>query len=288
MADAREVPTTSLGDGVAMPMVGFGTWRLCGSRAYNAVRRALDAGYRHIDTASVYKNEAEVGRAVRDSGLDRREVFLTTKLPAGADIRDRATIGDSLRALDTGYVDLLLIHWPPDGTASPAVWGDLLAIRDKGLARAVGVSNYSPHQIDELTRATGETPAVDQVPWSPLRHNPALLAALRERGVAIAGYSPLKDTDLRSLVLAEIAARHRVTPAQVVLRWLLEHEITGIPKSAHRHRIESNFALWGFSLMADEVSRLDALAATEAPRVSSGTLSRTRETGLTGRGRISP
>jgi 2,5-diketo-D-gluconate reductase A len=261
MVDTREVPATSLGGGVTMPMVGFGTWQLYGLQAYNAVRFALDAGYRHIDTASVYKNEAEVGRAVRDSGLDRREVFITTKLPAGADIRDRATIGDSLRALDTEYVDLLLIHWPPDGTASPAVWEDLLAIRDKGLARAVGVSNYSPGQIDELTRATGEAPAVDQVPWSPPRHDPALLAALRERAVAPEGYSPLKDTDLRSPALAEIAARHRVTPAQVVLRWHLEHGITVIPKSADRRRIESNFALCGFSLTADEISRLGALAA---------------------------
>jgi len=261
MVDTREVPATSLGGGVTMPMVGFGTWQLYGLQAYNAVRCALDAGYRHIDTASVYKNEAEVGRAVRDSGLDRREVFITTKLPAGADIRDRATIGDSLRALDTEYVDLLLIHWPPDGTASPPVWEDLLAIRDKGLARAVGVSNYSPGQIDELTRATGEAPAVDQVPWSPPRHDPALLAALRERAVAPEGYSPLKDTDLRSPALAEIAARHRVTPAQVVLRWHLEHGITVIPKSADGRRIEPNFALCGFSLTADEISRLDALAA---------------------------
>src|SRR5215469_7824628 len=261
MVDMRELPATSLGDGVTMPMVGFGTWSLYGQQAYDAVRCALDAGYRHIDTASVYKNEAEVGHAVRDSGLDRRDVFLTTKLPAGADIRDRATIGDSLRALGSTYVDLLLIHWPPDGRASPAVSEDLLTIRDRGLARAVGVSNYSPGQIDELTRATGEAPAVDQIPWSPRRYDPALLSALRERGVAVEGYSPLKDTDLGATALAEIAARHGVTPAQVVLRWHLEHRITIIPKSAHPDRIVSNFALSGFALTADEMSHLDGLAA---------------------------
>lgn len=242
-------------------MVGFGTWQLYGRQAYEGVRCALDAGYRHIDTASVYKNEADVGRAVRDSGLDRRDVFLTTKLPAGADIRDRAAIGDSLRALGTAYVDLLLIHWPPDGRASPAVWEDFLATRDRGLARAVGVSNYSPDQIDELARATGEAPAVDQVPWSPLRHDPALLAALREREVAVEGYSPLKDTDLHAPALAGIAARHGMSPAQVVLRWHLEHGITVIPKSARRARIESNFALCDFSLTADEIARLDGLTA---------------------------
>ena len=256
-----EIPATPLGGGIMMPMVGFGTWQLYGGQAYDCVRYALDEGYRHIDTASVYKNEAEVGRAVRDSGLDRREVFLTTKVPEGADIRDRATIADCLRALGTDYVDLFLIHWPPDGRASPAVWEDLLAIRDKGLARAVGVSNYSPAQLDELVRAVGEAPAVNQIPWSPPRHDPALLAALRTRGVAVEGYSPLKDTDLGALPLAEIAARHHVTPAQVVLRWHLEHGITVIPKSGDRDRIKRNFALSGFSLTPAEITRLDGLAA---------------------------
>lgn len=244
-----------------MPMVGFGTWQLYGRHAYDSVRYALDEGYRHIDTASVYKNEAEVGRAVQDSGLDRTEVFVTTKVPAGADIRDRATIGDCLRELGTDYVDLLLIHWPPDGKASPWVWEDLLVTRDKGLARAVGVSNYSLGQLDELVRVTGEAPAVNQIPWSPPRHDSALLTGLRTRGVAAEGYSPLKDTDLGAPTLIEIAARHDVTPAQVVLRWHLEHGITVIPKSTNRERIERNFALSGFSLTAAEVTRLDGLAA---------------------------
>jgi diketogulonate reductase-like aldo/keto reductase len=262
MVAAREIPATILAGGVTMPMIGIGTWQLYGREAYNALRWALEIGYRHIDTASVYKNEAEVGRAVRDSGLDRSDVFLTTKLPAGADIRDRATIIDSLQALDTSYVDLLLIHWPPDGTASPGVWQDLLATRDKGLARAVGVSNYTPGQIDELARATGEAPAVDQVPWRPSRHDPALLTALRERGVVTEGYSPLRDADLRAPVLAGIAARCGVSPAQVILRWHLEHGITVIPKSAHRARIESNFAIADFSLTAEQVTRLDGMAAS--------------------------
>lgn len=261
MVNVREVPASILGSGVTMPMVGFGTWELYGEQAYNSTRYALDEGYRHIDTASVYKNEAEVGRAVRDSGLDRHEVFLTTKVPAGADIRDRADIGDCLRALGTDYVDLLLIHWPPDGAASPAVWDDLLATRDKGLARAVGVSNYSPGQLDELVQATGEAPAVNQILWSPSRHDPVLLAAMRNRGVAVEGYSPLKDTDLGARPLIEIAARYGVTPAQVVLRWHLEHGITVIPKSANRDRIKSNFALCDFSPTTAEVTRLDGLAA---------------------------
>ena len=242
-----------------MPMIGFGTWRLRGRQAYQAVRTALDCGYRHVDTATMYRNEEETGRAIRDSGLDRKDVFITTKLPGEGAGRERATLDASLRALDTDHVDLWLVHWPPRG-ASPPVWRELLALRDEGLARAVGVSNYSVAQIDELTEATGEAPAVNQIPWSPSQHDPKLLAAMRERDVVVEGYSPLKGTNLRSPVLAEIAARRGVTPAQVVLRWHVQHQITVIPKSADPGRIAANIDLFGFTLSADEVARIDALA----------------------------
>ncbi|MBV9094544.1 MAG: aldo/keto reductase [Streptosporangiaceae bacterium] len=243
-----------------MPMVGFGTWQLHGRQAHDAIRRALAAGYRHIDTATMYRNEAEVGRAVADSGLDRGEVFITTKLPPGSAGRARATLAGSLRALGTDHVDLWLVHWPPRGGASPRLWREFLALRDEGLARAVGVSNYSIGQVDELAAATGERPAVNQIPYSPSQHDPALLAAHAERGIAVEGYSPLKGTRLRDPVLAEIAGRHGVTPAQVVLRWHLELGIAVIPKSARPERIESNFDLFGFSLAPDEMDRLNGLS----------------------------
>jgi len=242
-----------------MPMIGFGTWRLRGRQAYQAVRTALDCGYRHVDTATMYRNEEETGRAIRDSGLDRKDVFITTKLPGEGAGRERATLDASLRALDTDHVDLWLVHWPPRG-ASPPVWRELLALRDEGLARAVGVSNYSVAQIDELTEATGEAPAVNQIPWSPSQHDPKLLAAMRERDVVVEGYSPLKGTNLRSPVLAEIAARRGVTPAQVVLRWHVQHQITVIPKSADPGRIAANIDLFGFSLDAAEMASIDAMA----------------------------
>jgi 2,5-diketo-D-gluconate reductase A len=259
MTQQREIPAVDLGDGVAMPMVGLGTWQLRGRRGYDAIRYALEIGYRHLDTATMYRNEDEVGRAVRDSGLDRGEVFITTKLPPGAAGRERATIDASLRALGTSYVDLWLVHWPPRGKASPDVWRAVLAARDAGLCRAAGVSNYSARQIDELIKETGQRPAVNQIPWSPSRHQPSVLAAMRERGVVLEGYSPLKGTRLRDPVLAEIASRHGVTPAQVVLRWHLEHGIPVIPKSATRERIAANLALTGFSLSPDEIARLDHL-----------------------------
>jgi len=254
-----EIPAVDLGGGVTMPMVGLGTWSLTGRRGYEAIRYALEAGYRHIDTATMYRNEHEVGQALRDSGLDRGEVFVTTKLPSGNAGRARATLAESLRALGTDRVDLWLIHWPPRRGASVPLWRDFLALRDEGLCRAVGVSNYDVAQIDELIAATGERPAVNQIPWSPSQYDPALLAAHADRGVAVEGYSPLKGTRLRDPALTEIAARHQVTPAQVVLRWHLEHGITVIPKSARPDRIKSNFDLSGFSLTPAEVSRLDRL-----------------------------
>ena len=259
MARMTDIPVVDLGGGVAMPMVGFGTWQLGGQRGYEAIRFALDVGYRHIDTATMYRNESEVGRAIRDSSLDRGDVFITTKLASGNVGRARATLSESLAALGTDHVDLWLVHWPPRGRASVPLWREFLALRDEGLCRSVGVSNYSIAQIDELVAATGERPAVNQIPWSPAQYDPALLAAHTDRGVHVEGYSPLKGTRLRDPVLAEIAAGHRVTPAQVVLRWHLELGITVIPKSARRERIESNLDLFGFSLSAGDMARLSRL-----------------------------
>lgn len=259
MTDVREVPAVALRGGVSMPVVGFGTWPMRGAAARRAVRCALDAGYRHLDTATMYANEADIGQALRDSGLPRGEVFLTSKLRASEVGRERAVLAGSLRALGTDYIDLWLVHWPPSGRALVSSWRELLALRDEGLARAVGVSNYSLAQADELIAATGEAPAVNQIPWSPRRHDPRLLSALRQRGVVAEGYSPLKDTDLSDPVLAGIAAAHGVTPAQVVLRWHVEHQIVVIPKSADPGRIAANLDLFGFSLDAAEVARIDGL-----------------------------
>ncbi len=254
-----EIPAVDLGRNVRMPMVGFGTWQIQGQLAYEATRHALQVGYRHIDTATMYRNEDQVGRAIADSDLARSDVFVTTKLPPGNAGRVRATIDESLKALRTDYVDLWLVHWPPRGRNLVPLWRDFLAVRDDGLARAVGVSNYSVRQIDDLIEATGERPAVNQIPWSPSRYDADLLAAHAERGVAVEGYSPLKGTRLRDRTLAEIAAKYGVTPAQVVLRWHLDIGVIVIPKSVRPERIEQNFDLFGFSLTPEEVTRLNRL-----------------------------
>ena len=255
---ASASPSVSLTGGGRMPLIGFGTWQLRGRECYDAVRTALDVGYRHLDTATIYRNEAEVGRALRDSGVPRDEVFVTTKHP-GDRGDPEVTLAASLRALGVDAVDLWLVHWP-QGDARADLWHTFVDARESGRARSIGVSNYSLDQIDSLTAASGVAPQVNQIPWAPALHDPDVLAGHRERGIVVEGYSPFKRSDLGDPVLAEVAEAHGVSPAQVVLRWHLEHEIVVIPKSATPERIAANVAITGFSLTADEVARLDALA----------------------------
>jgi 2,5-diketo-D-gluconate reductase A len=252
--------TLPLAGGGALPLVGLGTWEMTGSQCYRAVRYALDVGYRHIDTATMYRNERDVGRAVRDSGLRREDLFVTTKLPPGDAGRERNTLQRSLRALGMEYVDLWLVHWPPRDGAGSQVWEQLLALRDEGMARAVGVSNYSTAQLDELLDATGDVPQVNQIRWGPTLYDPSELENHRRRGVILEGYSPFKTTDLGDPVLAEVAAGHGVTGAQVVVRWHIDHGVVVIPKSATPERIATNFDVFGFSLDDEELRRIDALS----------------------------
>jgi diketogulonate reductase-like aldo/keto reductase len=254
----KAVPAAELPGGGAMPLLGFGTWQLRGRACRDAVRAALDVGYRHVDTATIYRNEAEVGRALRESGVPRDEVFLTTKSPAG-DRDPRRTLTASLEALGVDAVDLWLIHWPGNGSDVDR-WRQFVAERDAGRARAIGVSNFSLREIDALHRQVGVLPAVNQIRWGPALYDPAVERGHRERGVVLEGYSPFKSTNLRDPVLVEIAERHGATPGQVVLRWHLEHGVVVIPKSAHPERIAENFAAADLALTADEVARIDALA----------------------------
>src|SRR5918998_3729185 len=247
-----------LNSGTAMPLLGFGTWQIRGDAAYEAVRDALEAGYRHIDTATMYGNEAEVGRALRDSGVPRDEVFVTTKLPPERAGRERETLDASLRALGLDAVDLWLIHWPPR-RRSVAVWEQFLAARAEGRARAVGVSNYGLDEIDELADATGEKPAVNQIRFGPSLYDAKLVAGHRERGVVVEGYSPFKTTNLHHPVLTRIAAVHGVDPARVVLRWHVQHGIVVIPKSQTPERIVRNADIDGFALTDAEMAEIDGL-----------------------------
>ena len=240
-----------------MPLIGFGTWQATGRRGYEAVRYALEVGYRHIDTATMYGNEAEVGRALRDSGVPREEVYLTTKLPPSRQGHERSTLETSLRALGVDSVDMWLIHWPPRDSVK--VWQQFIALQDAGLTRGIGVSNYSTRQLDGLIKATGVTPEVNQIEWAPSLYDAKIATEHRQRGIILEGYSALKNTNLSNPVLVEIAKGHNVSAVQVVLRWHIEHGFVAIPKSVTPQRIATNFDVFGFSLTEDEVARIDGL-----------------------------
>ena len=257
---ALPLPKAADGIPVDMPLLGFGTWQIRGDAAYQAVRDALEAGYRHLDTATMYGNEAEVGRALRDSGVPRDEVFVTTKLPPERAGRVAATLAESRRALGVDAVDLWLIHWPAGRGRDVGIWREFLAARDAGLIRAAGVSNFGIDEIDELFAATGERPAVNQIRFGPSLWDPGVIAEHRERGIVVEGYSPFKTTDLRDPVLTGIATGHGVDPARVVLRWHLQHEIVVIPKSKTPERIARNADVDGFALTADEMAAIDGLS----------------------------
>lgn len=252
-------PSAALPDGGAIPLLGFGTWQITGRDCVEAVTTALETGYRHLDTATMYRNEAEVGRALAGSTVPREEVFVTTKLPPDRAGAAQQTLDASLAALGVDAVDLWLVHWPPGG-AGVDLWRQFVTARDTGRARAIGVSNYSLRQIDALTEATGVTPAVNQVRWAPSLFDAEVLAGHRERGVVLEGYSPFTSTDLDDPVLREVADAHGVSTAQVVLRWHLDHGVVVIPKSVTPERIAANADVLGFSLTDAERTRVDGLA----------------------------
>ncbi len=251
--------TAALTGGGRMPLLGFGTWQITGAAATEAVGWALAAGYRHLDTATVYGNEQEVGAGLAASGVPRDDVFVTTKCPPRDAGRELETLRRSLDLLGTGHVDLWLVHWPGGAGADLDLWRGFASAQEQGLARAVGVSNYSLDQIDELTRETGMTPAVNQVEWSPLLYDRDVLDGHRERGVVLEGYSALRGGTLDHPVVTGIAGRLGATPAQVLVRWHLQHGVVVIPKSAREERIRSNAAVAGLELADDDVAALDAL-----------------------------
>jgi 2,5-diketo-D-gluconate reductase A len=251
-------PSVPLGEH-RMPLLGFGTWQIDNQDAPHATSTALELGYRHIDTATGYGNEAGIGSALASSGLDRDSVFITTKLPPDHAGRERQTIEESLTKLGVDHVDLWLVHWPPNQQSSPEVWAEVIKAQQDGLATSIGVSNYSLQQIDELTAATGVTPAVNQIRWSPGIYDATVAAGLAERGVILEGYSPFKASNLEDSTLVRIADAHDATAAQVIVAWHVAHGFVVIPKSVRRERIEANAAGARIELSDDEVAAIDGL-----------------------------
>ena len=256
-----EIPTdtATLARGSAMPLLGFGTWQIKGEDAVRATSVALEAGYRHLDTATVYGNEAEVGRALADSGVARDDVFLTTKFPPNRAGHELDTLRESLEMLQTDHVDLWLIHWPGEGSANEDIWRRFVEAREAGLTREIGVSNFDESLLDSVAAAAGEVPSVNQIEWSPLLYDADVLAGHRARDIVLEGYSALRGGTLDHPAIVAIAERHERTTAQVIVRWHLQHGIVVIPKSVHPDRIRANADVAGFTLSADDMAVIDAL-----------------------------
>jgi diketogulonate reductase-like aldo/keto reductase len=253
--------TRTLADGNPMPLLGLGVWQVAdGADCENSVRWALEAGYRHIDTAQAYGNEASVGRALRDSGIAHEEVFITTKFfPARED--PAVEIENSLRRLGVDQVDLYLVHWPQGGPTW--AWAGMQKALERGHARSIGVSNFSIEELDAVLGLGGAGPVMNQVQFSAFEYRAGLLAACRERGLELTAYSSLgTGRHLDDPTVGAVAERVGRTPAQVLLRWCLEKGTFVIPKSTHRERIEENGALFDFSLSQADIAALDALDTT--------------------------
>ncbi|MBN9434235.1 MAG: aldo/keto reductase [Bosea sp.] len=250
--------------GAAIPAIGLGTWGLSGKAATEAVAEALKAGYRHIDTAIGYGNEAEVGEGIRRSGVPRDEIFVTTKIPS-EELEDAAMLRaaeGSLKRLGLDAVDLLLIHWPSRTLSAATTIRSLNGVKRRGLARHIGVSNYTIRLLDEAWAATEEPIVANQCEHHPYLDQARLRAATARHGMAFVSYCPLGQAEvLDEPVVQDIAGRLGFSAAQVVLRWQFQKGCVSIPKSARPHRIRQNLDIFGFALDEADMAAIDGLGS---------------------------
>ncbi|MGM0928120.1 MAG: aldo/keto reductase [Actinomycetota bacterium] len=257
------VPTIDLHNGVAIPQLGFGVFQVPPAETQQAVEAALEAGYRHIDTAAAYRNESGVGAAIKSSGIAREDLFITTKLRNGEQAHARRAFDHSLRELDLDFVDLYLIHWPvPSQNLYVQAWRALEEIYTEGLSRAIGVSNFLAEHLETLLAAGGTVPAVNQIEIHPTFQQREVAALSRRHGIAVEAYSPLgQGADLESRTVTSIAAKYLATPAQVVLAWHLANGNIAIPKSANPNRMAKNLAAARLTLDAEDLAAMTGLDA---------------------------
>jgi diketogulonate reductase-like aldo/keto reductase len=256
-----------LADGNEIPLLGLGVWQIPnGPECENAVRSALELGYRHIDTAQAYGNEESVGRGLVASGVPRDEVFITTKFfPALED--PEAEAQRSLERLGVDQVDLYIIHWPQGGPTW--AWPGMERAQQAGYADSIGVSNFNVAELDELLSTAQARPVVNQIQFSPFKYRRKLLDACEEHGVTLEAYSPLgTGRHLSDERVRELADRLGRTPAQVLLRWCVQRDLVVIPKSTHRERIEENSQIFDFTLSDEEMAELDALDETGGAEIA--------------------
>ena len=266
MLQTGGMPHLTLNDGLNIPQLGLGTWPLDDSQVADVIETAVGLGYRHVDTAAKYGNEVGVGEGIRRTGLARDDLFVTTKLDGTYQGADRAIAGleGSLSRLGLDYVDLLLIHWPlPARDEFVSTWNTFIGLRDRGLARSIGVSNFTPRHLDRLVAETGVTPAVNQVQLNPFVVRPEFVAAHERLGIVTESWSPLGGDGadvLASPEIAQIAASLDRTPGQVVLRWHVQQGFVAIPKSANPERLAQNLAVFDFELTDAQLTTIASLA----------------------------
>jgi 2,5-diketo-D-gluconate reductase A len=260
-----DVPTLPLNDGNSIPQLGFGVWRLEEDDAPRVVGAAIEAGYRHIDTAQGYDNEAGVGRAIAEASIDREQLFVTSKLRNGHQGYDTAlrSLDESLERLKLDYLDLFLIHWPaPAHDRYVDTWRALIEAKKQGKVRSIGVSNFLPEHLQRIIDETGEVPAVNQVELHPAYQQRDIREWHRDKDIQLECYSPLGGNESKLLedkVIAEIAEAHGKSPAQVIIRWHLQQNLVVLPKSSKPERAQDNFDVWDFVLSSDDVQKIDAL-----------------------------
>jgi 2,5-diketo-D-gluconate reductase A len=269
-------PHIPLNDGHSIPQLGLGTWPMKDKEVAETIVTAVELGYRHIDTAAKYGNEKGVGRGIRDSGIAREELFVTTKLdgPYQGDDKALAGLEDSLSRLKLDYVDLLLIHWPlPKRGKFVSTFRTFKKLQDAGKVRSIGVSNFKPGHLDTLIDGTGLTPAVNQIQLDPTISRDAQRAYDTAHGIVTESWSPLgQGSDLlQNPALATIAAAHDRTAGQVVLRWHVQNGLVAIPKSSNPGRLAENLAVFDFELSADEVAAIATLSLGPDAGVDSDT-----------------
>lgn len=255
------VPDVALNNGVRVPQLGFGVFQVPPEETQRVVEDALEAGYRHIDTAAAYRNEAGVGAAIVSSGLPREELFITTKLRNGEQGKAPEAFHNSLRALGLDYVDLYLIHWPvPSQGLFVDAWQAIEKVYANNQARAIGISNFLSQHVDTLLAGAEVVPALNQIELHPTYQQRDLAAKCRSVGIAVEAYSPLgQGADLEAAVVGELAASHGTTPAQIVLAWHLAQGTIVIPKSADSARMRENLAATSIQLTQAEMESITAL-----------------------------
>ncbi len=259
----KTLPSTArLNNGVEMPYLGLGVYLAApGTEAQNAIRYALETGYRHIDTAKLYGNERDVGIASQKSGIPREEIFITTKLwnsDHGYDQTMRAC-QESLNELGLSYVDLYLVHWP-ERELRGETWKAMITLREEGKCRAIGVSNYTIRHLEELLADSPVVPAVNQVEFSPFLYQKDLLDFCRKNGIQLEAYAPLtRRQKFDHPAITSLAAKYGKTAAQIMIRWPLQHDVVAIPKSANRQRISENADVFDFEISSEDRALLDSL-----------------------------